>query len=85
MDKEEEKAEYFRRVGDIKREAFRSKDTLVALSNKILQQDILSEEALENLQKQPKLKGIDVILKVGLKHHVAETSAILLSAERDYN
>jgi len=49
MDKEEEKAEYFRRVGDIKIEAFRSKDTLVALSNKILQQDILSEEALENL------------------------------------
>jgi hypothetical protein len=37
------------------------------------------------LNAQPKLKGIDQILKDGIKNHISETNASLLQAERDYS
>jgi len=52
MDKEEEKAEYFKHVGNIDHailKAFRSKESLLTMTKKIRQQDIISAEALKNL------------------------------------
>jgi len=48
-------------------------------------QEILSKTAIQALESQPKLRGIEDILNDGIKKHVAETNASLLQAQKDYN
>lgn len=43
-------------------------------------QEILSKTAVAALESQPKLKGIEDILRDGIKNHISETNASLLQA-----
>lgn len=52
---------------------------------KTKKEEILSKDAIKELEAQPRLSDIQDIMRMGINNHVAETNASLSLAMREYN